>query len=113
MEGSTRKLRSGLLENLDRVLAALVPVVFIGYDLCVAKSVAVHKRPQYLSNVRLLSGGEFAGGICGVTIPRFVLDPDGIGGDSFVPEPLQRLQEVSRIWGTIQLKVNTVEVTRD
>lgn len=91
MEGGTGELRSCLLENLDRVLAAIDPVMFISNDLRASKPVAVHGRPQCLSDVCLLSRGEYTSGVRGIAILGFVLDPNGIGGDSLVLEPLQRL----------------------
>ena len=87
MEGSTGELRGCILKNLDRALA-IVPVMFVGNDLRVAKSVAVHQGPQRLSDVRLLSGGEFTGGIRGITVPGLILNPNCVGGDPLVPEPL-------------------------
>jgi len=97
MESGTSKLGSCLLENLDWVLTALVPVMVVRDDPRAPKTVAVHQRSQSPSNVCFLSSGEFAGGICRVAVPRLVLDTDRVGNDSLVPESLQRLQEVRRI----------------
>ena len=91
VETGTSELGRRLLENLDRILAALVPVVIECDDLGVPETVAVHHRPQRLSHVCLLRRGEYAGRVGRIAELRLVLYPDCESGDSLVPEPLQRL----------------------
>ena len=97
MEGGASKLGSRLLDHLDRVLAAMVPVVVVRDDSRASEPVAVHQRSQRPSDVRFLCRSEFAGGVCRVTVLGLILDPNRVGGDALAPEPLQRLQEVNRI----------------
>ena len=113
MESGTSKLGGCLLKNLDWVLTALVPVMVIRDDPRAAKTVAVHQRSQCPSNVCLLSSGEYASGIRGVAMFGLVLDANRVGSDSLVPESLQRLQEVRRIYKTIRSETKTSEATRD
>ena len=91
VEASTSKLGERLLENLDRILAALVPVMIECDDPGVPEPVVVHHGPQRLPNVCLLRRAEHAGGVCGVVVLGLVLYPDCEGGDSLVPKSLQRL----------------------
>lgn len=89
METDTSKLRSRLLENLDWVLATVIPVMVVCNELRASKSVTVHQRPQRPSNVRLLSRGKETSGVCRVAVLRLVLDSDSIGGNPLVLEALQ------------------------
>ena len=97
MEAGASKLGSRLFDHLDRELIALVPVVVIRDDSRAFKPVAVHQRSQRPSDGRFLRRSEFAGGVCGVAVPGFILNPNRVGGDALAPEPLQRLQEVHRV----------------
>ena len=92
MESGASELGSRLLENLDWVLAALVPVMLVRDNPRASKTIVVHQRSQCFSNVCLLTRGKFTGGICRVAVPRLVLDPDCVCSDSLVPESLQGLQ---------------------
>jgi len=113
MEGDTSKLGICLFDNLDWVSAAIIPVVVVRDDLGASKTVLVHQRSQCLSNICFLSRVELTGGVCSVAEPRLVLNPNCIGGDSLVSEPLQRFQEVRRIWRMVQLETKAPEVICD
>ena len=110
VEGGASELGICLLQNLDRKLAAVDPIMIVRDDLRAPKPVAVHQGSQRHPNVRLLSGSEYTGGVRGVGVLGFVLDPDCVGGDSLVPEPLQGLQKVHCIWGAFRLGMKMTRV---
>ena len=92
MEGGTGKLRIRLLQNLNRELTAIDPVMIVGDDPRASEPIFVHQCPQRAPNICLLSRSENAGGVGGIGVLGFVLDANRIRGDSFISEPLQRLQ---------------------
>lgn len=88
MEGGTGKLVICLLQNLNRELAAVDPVMIVRDNPRGSKPVVVHQRPQRLSNIRLLSRTEDAGRVRGIRVFGLVLDANRIRGDALISEPL-------------------------